>query len=1162
MNTRKKNRKRNRQPSQLNRSRRGFEHLEDRRLMAVLTGSSTFDAQVMGDNIEFLSAGSAVGFGYAINAGGTVNAATGGGGLARTAANLPVRNFTSLSELEVSSVSKTITATAILHKLQSMPGGLDAQLNTRLVDYLPSDWNPGSNVQNVTLRHLLTHRSGFLEEGNPINVNFESYSNNSYANLRNLVGVGLPAPTVAADSVYDTPRWGYSYNNANFSLLARVVLPKLLNPSSNLTAGTLFGPDLISGLIYKSYVKDNIFDPMGITGADMKTNQANPAVGYKLATANFNAGQDQWDLTNTGGAFGWKLTARELATFLDAIEHDNSILWSSTRTMRDQQELGWFDSNDAFGSYYSHNGATGTGSGNFRSRITSFPGDIQASYLMNSESANLTGGSIGNVMKTAYVNAWTDLTVGGTSGDDNFVLRLNNTGLKPSVEVVLNGNVEFTHWVSTLDSVTLHGGFGNDTFTIQGWNSGIDLDINGGWGNDLVNVLPGVQNIEMVSGMTFNGGLHTDTIVVNDQSNPYSNVSLSRHYTISDSGVSRFRAHPLQPSNPVIFLPVSVAYTGVENADIRTGGQSDVVNVVSAVSGVMNVRTMGGNDVVSLGSALGNLEEFDSTYVDGGTGADTVRVFDHNKSGSAQTTNHYDVDENSVSRYTTTFGFIVIGGPTTYDVNFSNAENLELTTSDIVDNIRVHGTTAGQTTINGGAGSDRLYASPTDKNMELVDDLVFNGDAGIDRLIISDQNNPYGFGFSDDYTVSASRVIRGEAMFYLLGSPANINVDYSSVEDLTLSTGSQDDTVDVQSTPLTRALIQTGDGDDVVNASPVVRNMERVDGLEVDGGSGADAFHVFDENNPYELPGGGKYTVTPDQIGRYEEHMFFDNFAIPIDVKYGNVESVSLASGSHGDEFHVDGTAGVGTLSLDGNSGADKFQVVGPAFGQINIVGDFPLFAPGDQLVVNEDALYETSVVPGLYLVGSGQVTLANSTVSYAGIETMDLQEQLYGKPGDFDVDGDVDGVDLTHASKGWHERFGSSQGGDGPGSSSNALDGFDFLTWQQNFGNTLPRTVSPIVMEQLVASETQVDLTPLARSGSLQNVESEVESDEVVWDWPTAEASPSVPRRVAALDASLAANEAAEANSLVDESRDAADSNWREASDGAFAEWALEGVV
>ena len=65
-----------------------------------------------------------------------------------------------------------------------------------------------------------------------------------------------------------------------------------------------------------------------------------------------------------------------------------------------------------------------------------------------------------------------------------------------------------------------------------------------------------------------------------------------------------------------------------------------------------------------------------------------------------------------------------------------------------------------------------------------------------------------------------------------------INVAYSSVEELTLRTGGQDDVVNVESAPSAGALIQTGAGDDVVNASPTAANIETVNGLQVDGGHG------------------------------------------------------------------------------------------------------------------------------------------------------------------------------------------------------------------------------------------------------------------------------------------------------------------------------------
>ena len=74
-------------------SRQGFEPLEDRKLMAVDLGASTFSPALMGDAIEELSTGNAVGFGYAINLNGDNNAAVGSGGLARTAPVLAVLFF-------------------------------------------------------------------------------------------------------------------------------------------------------------------------------------------------------------------------------------------------------------------------------------------------------------------------------------------------------------------------------------------------------------------------------------------------------------------------------------------------------------------------------------------------------------------------------------------------------------------------------------------------------------------------------------------------------------------------------------------------------------------------------------------------------------------------------------------------------------------------------------------------------------------------------------------------------------------------------------------------------------------------------------------------------------------------------------------------------------
>ena len=120
-------------------------------MMAVDVALSNFSASLMGDSIEYLADGNAVGYGYAINVNGNDNAAVGSGGQARTAFDLPTRNFSSLVELEVSSVSKPITATAILHFLQSMPG---AKL-TELVRGVYDDVH--IRLHAVAERSLLAH---------------------------------------------------------------------------------------------------------------------------------------------------------------------------------------------------------------------------------------------------------------------------------------------------------------------------------------------------------------------------------------------------------------------------------------------------------------------------------------------------------------------------------------------------------------------------------------------------------------------------------------------------------------------------------------------------------------------------------------------------------------------------------------------------------------------------------------------------------------------------------------------------------------------------------------------------------------------------------------------------------------------------------------------
>lgn len=993
------------------------ELLESRQLLAIDVSVSTFDATLMGDAIKYLAAGSSVGYAYAVNDDGQSNAVSGGGGLARTSYDQPVRAFNANVEFEVATVTHPITATAVLHFLQSLPGGLDAALKTKLIDYLPSDWTPGPNIKYITLRHLLAHTSGLSETNNAITVNFENYANHTFANLKSLIQAGLPAPNVPTDTVYGGPRWNLAdnFNTANFTLLARVVLPKLINPSLDLTESAYPGQrDAVSGSLYAKYVREQIFEPLGIVGADLVGNDSNPAKGYNLGVN--AAGAPLVDYSSLGGAFGWKLSARELAIFLNGIQRNNILLLASTRALRDAQQLGWIRIADPFGDSYGHSGAVSVSAGRFRTRVDAFPGGIEASFLMNSDDVNLSTGAIGSLLRKAYVNGWTNLTVVGTPAADTIELTTLTDSGKPAIRVTLNGVVQFTRWVESLQSVTINADSGDDMILVSDWKSSVHLEVNGQGGNDSLQLLQPVGNIELVSGMVFDGGGGSDRLLIFDQSNPYSISVLGQTYAVSNTSVHRHRG-ALVPNSGFTAIPVVVDFLQVEALELTTGDRGDTVQLASKVSGATRIFTGPGDDLVVVGQVDADLELFDGLSIDGATGNDTVQLFDQNRTIGAAQLAWYDVDSDSVSRYVSD----VSGGNAVLPaeaVSFTGVENLSLTTTSGNDRLRVAATTSATTTIQSGNGDDLLTAVSVDKNLELVNDLIFHGGPGIDALVLNDQKNPYSRPVvSGTYLVTADQVSRSMAAG---NGSAPVKVAFSGVDSLSLYTGDQADVVSVASTVSGQTLIDTGKGDDTIEASSATRNLESVNHLTVNGGAGVDELTVQDSANPYGLgSASGDYAVTPSGVSRLSEDPAHGDQAVVVEVAYLAVESIAVNTGRQADVVTVTGAGGPASLLLDGNGGNDQFRILSAAFATMRVQGDSPTLAPGDLLVVNPDGTLRTVVIPGEYGAGAGGVAFGASQIFYEGVESVDVFWNS-GLLGDLDGDLDVDAGDMLTFLANW----------------------------------------------------------------------------------------------------------------------------------------------
>lgn len=260
-----------------------------------------------------------VGYSYAIvdRAGNVVG---GGGGDARRTPDTNPRKMTMNDKLNIASVSKTITAAAVLQLLHQKKISVDAPV----FPYLPPKWVLGERVKTITFRELLTHRSG-------IRCDKEV----TFLNLRECVATGVKLSDKGVEA----------YRNTNFALF-RLIIPRLNGFDGGTTADTPIGNSIASGTYaaaYSQYVRNNVFAPAGLTGIDTKPIATNPALTYQFPAPQI-AGESHGDMTETSASRGWNMSARQLALFFHALFNTEKILpLAVSKRMREEQLGVWKD---------------------------------------------------------------------------------------------------------------------------------------------------------------------------------------------------------------------------------------------------------------------------------------------------------------------------------------------------------------------------------------------------------------------------------------------------------------------------------------------------------------------------------------------------------------------------------------------------------------------------------------------------------------------------------------------------------------------------------------------------------------------------------------------------------------------------------------------------
>ncbi|MFC8175038.1 serine hydrolase domain-containing protein [Streptomyces sp. NPDC057242] len=144
------------------------------------------------------------------------------------------------SRFRIGSVSKTFSAVVLLQLVQEKRLKLDSPVNTYLPGLLPDD--------RITVRHLLTHRSGLADYTDPMFADtvpgFESVRNRVFG-YRELVKLSLALPRTTEPGV------SYKYSNANFVVVGMLIEKLTGKPVADAYQRRVFKP---LGLRDTSYV--------------------------------------------------------------------------------------------------------------------------------------------------------------------------------------------------------------------------------------------------------------------------------------------------------------------------------------------------------------------------------------------------------------------------------------------------------------------------------------------------------------------------------------------------------------------------------------------------------------------------------------------------------------------------------------------------------------------------------------------------------------------------------------------------------------------------------------------------------------------------------------------------------------------------------------------
>jgi CubicO group peptidase (beta-lactamase class C family) len=192
------------------------------------------------------------------------------------------------SKFQLASVTKTMTGTAILQLWEKGKLKLDDDVQK---------FFPNFPYQGVTIRLLLTHRSGMMNYVYFIDDIYRAEHRNQRIGLTNQQAMDMIAQYKPAP--FNKPDKRFLYNNSNFMVLGSII-------------------EKVTGMSYAQYMKENIFDPAGMKNTAVYSK----AVYDKIPTNVLGHDRNSWKysvapnfLDGPVGAYGIYSTVGDLFLF-------------------------------------------------------------------------------------------------------------------------------------------------------------------------------------------------------------------------------------------------------------------------------------------------------------------------------------------------------------------------------------------------------------------------------------------------------------------------------------------------------------------------------------------------------------------------------------------------------------------------------------------------------------------------------------------------------------------------------------------------------------------------------------------------------------------------------------------------------------------------------